>query len=296
MDAASGFDPGTYDIAVPLILLAIMISMGMELALADFRRVAEMPRAALVGLAGQMLALPVVGLAFAHWPGFPPEIAVGIVIITACPGGATSNVFSYLAGANVALSLTLTALSSVLCFATIPFWIDLGISLVGGGLETRDEPLSLPFRRTALQVFAVTLLPVSIGMAIRARRPGFSERVRVPLRRAMALLMVVALVLILGREWASVVRDLERSAIAALVFVSAMLAASYATARASRIDERDAFTISIEVGLQNGALAMTIVLVLLERPELIVFPGAYAVLAFVPVAVWTVAMRWRIGR
>jgi BASS family bile acid:Na+ symporter len=283
-----------YEALVPVLLLAIMISMGMELVLADFRRVLEMPRATLVGLAGQMIALPGLGLAFAHWPGFSPEIAIGIVILTACPGGATSNVFSYLARANVALSVTLTSLSSALCFVTIPLWINLGIDLFGSGMAAEGDTLRLPVGRTVVQLFVVTLLPVAIGMGIRSRWPVFSARVRTPLRRSMAVLMGLALVIIIGSEWRSVAENLETAAGAAVVFVSGMLLAAYALARTSRLAERDAFTISIEVGLQNGALATMIVVNLLARPELIAFPGTYAVLSFVPVSLWTLAMRRRI--
>lgn len=287
-----------YDVAVPLILLVIMVSMGMELSLDDFRRVVEMPRATAVGLAGQMGLLPLSALAFAHWPGFEPSIAMGIVIVAACPGGATSNLFSYLARANVALSVTLTTLSSTLCFVTIPFWIGLGLRLFldpqGGTSEGGLAPIDLPAGRMVVQLFVLTLLPVAIGMGIRARFPEASDRVRVPLRRAMTALMAVALAFILAREWASVARDLREASAAALVLVTGMLGASWALARACRLDDRDAFTVSIEVGLQNGALATTVVVALLGRPELVVFPGAYAVLSFGPVVAWTWAMRRRV--
>jgi len=283
-----------YEVAVPAILLAIMISMGMELSLADFRRVVEMPRATLIGLAGQMLLLPVAGLAFAHWPGFTPTIAMGIVIVTACPGGATSNLFSYLARANVALSVTLTSLSSTLCFVTIPFWIGLGLDLFLNEAGGEAAPIDLPVARMIVQLFVLTLLPVSVGMGIRARWPEFSERIRTRLRRAMTALMAGALVIIVGSEWETVVRDLRDASAGALLLVTGMLLVSYAGARASRLDDRDAFTISIEVGLQNGALATTVVVALLERPELVVFPGAYAVLSFIPVVAWTFVMRRRV--
>ncbi len=283
-----------YEVAVPAILLAIMISMGMELSLADFRRVVEMPRATLIGLAGQMLLLPVAGLAFAHWPGFTPTIAMGIVIVAACPGGATSNLFSYLARANVALSVTLTSLSSTLCFVTIPFWIGLGLDLFLNEAGGETAPIDLPVGRMVVQLFVLTLLPVAIGMGIRARWPEFSARIRTRLRRAMTALMAGALVIIVGSEWESVVRDLRDASAAALMLVTGMLLVSYAGARASQLDDRDAFTISIEVGLQNGALATTVVVALLERPELVVFPGAYAVLSFIPVVAWTFFMRRRV--
>ena len=295
MNEASELGGRWYDLAVPLILLIMMISMGTELVVADFKRVLEMPRATLVGLTGQMLVLPLVGLAFAHWPGFSPAVAVGIVIITACPGGATSNIFSYLARANVALSVTLTSLSSVACFATIPFWIGLGLERFGGALASGEAAVELPFTRTAIQLFLVTLLPVSIGMGVRARWPDFCARVRVPLRRSMASLMTVAIVIIVGSEWEEVARNLGASTVAAFVLVIVMLTLAHTAARALRIESRDAFTIAIEVGLQNGALASMIVLNLLHRPEFIVFPGAYAIFSLFPVAGFTWMRRRRLA-
>ncbi len=294
METTSAVGGAWYELVVPPILLVIMVCMGMELVLADFRRVVAAPRSALIGLLGQMLLLPAVGLAYAYGPCFAPEIAIGIVIITACPGGATSNIFSYLARANIALSITLTSLSSALCFATIPLWINVGLTLFGAGDDPTAPAVRLPVVRTVVQLFVVTLLPVAIGMGIRARFPAASDRVRVPLRRSMAVLMVVAVGLIVGSEWEKVVAHLEQSAAAALLLVTGMLALAYALARAARLEDRDAFTISIEVGLQNGALATLVVVNLLERPELIVFPGTYAVLSFFPVAAWTLAMRRRI--
>lgn len=296
MEAAAGIEGNWYELAVPVILLLIMICMGMELVLADFRRVIKMPRATIVGLFGQMILLPATGIVLAHWPGLATEIVLGIVIITACPGGAPSNIFSYLARANIALSVTLTSLSSVLCFATIPLWINLGIELFGGGSEAGGAPVRLPLGRSIVQLFVVTLLPVAIGMGIRSRWPALADRIRVPLRRSMALLMAAAIVIIVASEWENVVDNLETSAGSALLLVSAMLGAAYALARSSGLDERDAFTISIEVGLQNAALATMIVVNLLGRPELLIFPGTYAVVSFVPVSAWTLAMRRRFGR
>ena len=293
MNEASELSGRWYDLVVPVIILVMMIAMGTELRLADFKRMFEMPRATLVGLAGQMIVLPLVGLGFAHWPGFSPEVAIGIIIITACPGGATSNVFSYLARANVALSVTLTSLSSVLCFVTIPLWIGLGLDLFGASIGSRTDAIELPFVRTALQLFIITILPISIGMLIRARRPELCEKLRNPLRRATAGLMAVTIVVVVGSEWENVLRDLKMATAAALVLVVGMLALSHLAARAARLGQRDAFTIAIEVSLQNGALATMIPLSILKMPELIIFPGAYALVAMIPVAAFTALMRYR---
>jgi len=287
MESASSFGENWYDLLIPISLLVIMICMGMELVLADFKRVVQMPRAVLVGLAGQMIFLPSVGLAFAHWPGLTPEIAIGVVIITACPGGATSNVFSYLARANIALSVALTSLSSAICFVTIPLWINLAIDVFGADMAMGAGTLRLPVGRTIVQLFVVTLLPVAIGMAIRARWPAQSDRLRTPLRRGMVILMGAAIVSIVASEWETLVRDFETAAVAALGLVTGMLGLTYVLARASRLGKHDAFTVSIEVGLQNGALATMIVVTLLERPEILIFPGTYAVLSLIPVFVWT---------
>ena len=290
MGGVADFGGNWWDLAVPVLLLFMMISMGTELTLADFARVVEMPKAVLVGLVGQLVVLPLVGLAYASWPGFSPAVAVGIVIIAACPGGATSNIFSYLARANVALSVTLTSLSSVLCFATIPFWIDLGLDAFGSELSGGGQ-VELPFTATAIQLLVVTLVPIGLGMLFRAQRPELCERIRPRLRRASAILMAVAITVIVGSEWEGVLRDSGPASLAALALVCTMLALAHGAGRAARLEPRDAFTIAIEVGLQNGALATMIVVSILKRPELIVFPGAYALISFLPVAAFTAWMR-----
>ena len=292
----SGAETGgdAWALAVPVLLLVIMACMGMELQWADFRRVREVPRAALVGLLGQMVALPLVGLAISSWPGLSPTIAVGVLLLTACPGGSTSNIFSYLAGANVALSVTLTALSSTLCFFTIPFWLRVAVDRFGTSLEL-GPPGGLPVVPMIAQLFVVTLLPIAIGMAVRASWPEWSERVRLPLRRAATGLMAGAIVLIVGSEWSSVLEHFRSAAGLALTLVITTLASGYLASRAAGLELRDAFTLSIEIGLQNGALATMIIVSLLGQRELIVFPGTYAVLSLVPVALWTLWMRRRIG-
>lgn len=293
MNPTTDVDGSIYPFVVPVLLLVIMICMGMELVRDDFRRIRAQPRPVLVGLLGQLVLLPLAGLLFAQWSGFSAEIAIGIVIIAACPGGTTSNIFSYLARANLALSVSLTALSSMLCFVAIPVWLNLAISIHGADLELGPTSVQLPFGATVAQLFVVTLLPVLIGMALRARWPQWSNRVRAPLRSFTAALMGGAIVLILGSEWENLVEHFESASLAALVLVTATLTMGYGIARAGRLDERDSFTISIEVGLQNGALATMIVVTVLERAELIVFPGTYVVLSLVPVSIWTLIMRRR---
>jgi BASS family bile acid:Na+ symporter len=274
-------------ILVPVMLLFVMTSMGLELSLADFRRVAQYPKATAVGLVGQMMVLPLLGFAFASLLNLSPPLAVGVVIITACPGGAPSNIFAYLAGANIPLSVTMTALSSVLTVITIPLWVNLGLETFIG--EAAD--LRLPFARTFGQLFAVSILPVSIGMVIRARYPDWATKMRPKLKPIVVVGFVVATALIVIAQWEVLVRDFAVAVRSALALVVLAIVIAFAMARAVRLDNRDSFTISIEVGLQNGALATMIITNLLQRPELLIFPGAYALLAIFPVGLWTLGFR-----
>jgi BASS family bile acid:Na+ symporter len=276
-------------LAVPILLVVIMTSMGLELTPADFRRVVEMPKPVIVGLLGQLVLLPLLGLAFAEILGLSPELAVGVAIITACPGGAPSNIFSYLARANIALSVTLTALSSVATLATIPFWVNVGLSRFMGD----QQAFSLPIGQTMAQLFAVALLPVALGMLARARRPDWAAWLRPRLRPAIAVLFATAAVLIVTTQWETLKRDIAVAMPASIALCLIALALAFALARTAGLVQRDAFTVSIEVGLQNGALGSMIAINLLKRPDLVVFPGAYALLAFVPVALWTIVWRRR---
>ncbi len=275
-------------ITVPIALVIMMISMGTELKLADFRRIIELPKPILVGLTGQLLWLPILGIAFAKFSGLNRDLALGVVIITACPGGAPSNIFTYLGRGNVALSVSLTAISSVVTIVSIPFWIRIGSDILFGESSTTE----LPVLRTMAQLLGVALIPVAIGMWIRSRNPEAAKRWRPRLRRAVAILMVVVTTLIVASLWEEVVRDFSVAVPSSLLLVVLAIASAFAIGMFSRLDRRDAFTISIEVGLQNGALATMIVVNLLERPELLIFPGAYAMLAFFPIGAWVGAWRF----
>jgi BASS family bile acid:Na+ symporter len=274
-------------LVVPLLLIIIMISMGLELSVTDFTRIARMPRSVLVGLAGQLVLLPLLGLAFAGMTSMRPELAAGVVIITACPGGAPSNIFTYLAGANIALSITLTAVSSVLTIVTLPLWVSLGLELFVGD----DAQVRLPLLPTIGQLMLITLLPVAAGMLLRARRPELTERWRPRVKQMMAVVLVAATSLIVWSQWEHISRDFAECARESLSLVVIALLCAYGFAKLMGLDGRDSFTISVEVGLQNGALAALIITNLLQRPDLLVLPGTYALLAFAPVAAWTFAYR-----
>lgn len=278
-------------------LVLIMVAMGLDLRLADFRRVASQPKAAAVGLLGQLVLLPLLGFAFALAPGrvpglgapLAPELAVGIAVIVACPGSAPSNVFTYLGRGNTALSISLTAVSSLVTIVTIPLWVNLALATFQG----ESNPFRLPLGRTVLQLGSVTLLPIGIGMLLRARSPAAADALKAVLRRAVPWLFGLVLGMIAFTQWEHFERNLPVAGPMAALLVCVALAAAYGASKLAGLDRRDAFTVSIEVGLQNGALASLVVVNLLGRPEFMVFPGVYALLAAVPVTAWVTWFRAR---
>jgi len=271
-------------ILLPILLVGVMISIGLELIADDFRRVFEMPRAVVVGSTGQLALLPLLGLAFAAALGLPPPLAIGVVILTACPGSAPSNAFTFMGRGNLPLSISLTAISSVVTAVTLPLWVGLALRLYGSA-ET-DAP-EMPIGPAIGQLLALTAVPVGIGMLLRARAPRLAARAKPHLRRGIVAAMSFAIVGLVYLGRAAIARDLASAGSSALGLSLLALALGYAWARLARLDARDRFTVSIEIGLQNGALASLVVINLLQRPEWIVFPGAYALLSLAPVSLWT---------
>ena len=177
-------------VALPVALFAVLFGMGLSLVPEDFRRVLRHPKAKLVGLTCQLVMLPVIAFALALLFRLPGELAVGLMVIAACPGGATSNVITNLSKGDTALSVTLTAISSMVCVFTIP-WI------VGWSMEwfmDGSAAVQLPFWKTLGQLTAVTILPIVCGMALRGARPTLAQR----LERPAAVFALVFLALIIA--------------------------------------------------------------------------------------------------
>ena len=158
-------------------IFSLMFSIGIGLSVQDFLYVIRKPKAALVGLTGQIILLPLVGALIAIVFRLDPHIAIGLMIIAACPGGATSNAFSVLVKGDLALSISLTAMSSLLAFITLPLIINLSLVFFDYG----DGTVTLSFIDSAKQLFFTTALPVLLGMVCRFYFPQFSRRISKPI-------------------------------------------------------------------------------------------------------------------
>ncbi len=261
----------------PAILATLMLGMGMTLSPADFKRVAVFPKAALVGLASQVLLLPLLGwLIVSIWP-LPTVIAVGVMIVAACPGGATSNLITYFSRGDVALSITLTALSSVVTVFSIPLIINAALTYFTG----EGQDIQLPVLKTILQIITLTVLPVSIGMAVSSFFPRFARWFEKPMSWISALFIVLAVVLIVLviQQRGSVWDFVAQAGPVVLALNVASLSLGFLIGKLLKLPVSQAITIAIETGIQNGTLGITIASspFLLNRPEMAVPAAVYGI-------------------
>lgn len=241
------------DVLLPLSLAFIMFSLGLGLVPDDFRRVVQQPRAFLVGLVGQMVVLPVMALALAVGLGLPPALAVGLMILAFSPGGVSSNLLTKLARGDMALSISLTAVTSVLSIVTVPLLVT---AAMHGFLGAAAPELSVA--RLGLSVGALVSVPVGLGMSLRALRPAMADRLEGPSGRVangLFLLMVAGAV---GSEWRTLVDHVATLGPAVLLLNSTMLAVGYGSGQAFGLGRARSTTLAIEVGIQNATLGITI--------------------------------------
>lgn len=251
-------------------LVAMMFAMGLGLTLGDFSRVLRNPLAAAVGLGGQILVLPLVAIAIIAMIQPSPWVAVGLMVIAACPGGATSNAFSFMAKGDVALSISLTAISGVCAFITTPLIVSIGAQMFGEG----DARVSLSFLDTSLRILLTTALPVSLGMAARAN-------IALPWERISRWIFGIGLLAVLGPSGRIIFNNAEMmanslgsAAIGAVALNVSMMTIGFAMAALARLPNTQRRTISIEIGIQNFALAVVIIMSILKDPRFLV-PGLF---------------------
>lgn len=262
---------------LPLALGVIMLGLGLSLTLADFRRVVVYPRAVFIGLACQMLILPAVCFGIARGFGLPPELAVGLMLLAASPGGATANLFSHLAKGDVALNITLTAVNSLLSLFALPFIVNLSLeAFMGAG-----KAIPLQFDKV-IQVFAIVLIPVSIGMLVRAKKPAVANRLDKPVRILSAVFLLLVIVSAVLKERANLGEFFRQVGLAALAFNLASMTVGYFVPLLARVERRQAIAIGMEIGIHNGTLAIAIASspLLLNNSTMAIPPAIYSLIMF----------------
>lgn len=264
------------ELFLPLALAVIMFGMGLSLTLTDFKRILIYPKAVTIGLLNQIVLLPVIAFLIAKGLGLTPELAVGLMILAACPGGATSNLITHLAKGDSALSITLTAFSSLITVVTIPFIVNFSIGhFIPGGEEQKLEIFG-----TVVAVLAITIIPVAIGMLVLKKAPSLAQRLEKPFRQFSTVFFVLIVVAAFVKEKDNLVQFFIDAGPATLALNLATLGLGYGIAKLAGLNFRQGLTIAVESGIQNGTLGITIAATLIVNSVMTIPSAIYSLIMF----------------
>jgi bile acid:Na+ symporter, BASS family len=268
-------------LGLPIALAIIMLGLGLHLTIDDFKRVIQRPKAVLIGLGCQMLILPVICFFIAKGFGLAPALAVGMMLLATSPGGTSANLYSHLFKGDVALNISLTAINSVLAIVTIPFFVNFAMEqFVGTG-----QFIPLQFKKV-LEVIAIVLIPVLIGMVVNAKLPSFARSMDKPVKIASAGILFILVLVILLRERANVPSYFAQVGLPALIFNLFSLLIGYYAGKIGKLSEGESRAIAFEIGVHNGTLAIYLALVVLANNDMAVPAAIYSLIMFVTAAVF----------
>jgi bile acid:Na+ symporter, BASS family len=273
-------DSALTTVGLPVALGIIMLGLGLSLTLDDFRRVARHPKAVGIALVCQLLVLPAVAFGLVRLFDLPALLGIGLMLLAASPGGTSANLYSHLFRGDVALNVTLTAVNSVLAIVTLPLITNLAIAWYG-----LEDSVSLQFGKV-VEVFAVVLVPVALGMLLRARAPRVAARADKPVRIGSAVILGVLVLGILLDQREDVGGYLADVGVVSALFCATSLVVGYVVPRALGVRDSEAVACSMEIGVHNGTLAIYVAVEVLGETEMSVPAAVYSVFMFVFAALW----------
>lgn len=266
---------------LPVALGIIMLGLGLSLTLDDFKRVAQYPKAVTVALLCQMIVLPALCFGLVIISGLDPALGVGMMLLAASPGGATANLYSHLSKGDVALNITLTAINSILTLFTLPLIVNLSLNYF---MES-GQYVPVQFAKV-IEVFAIVLIPVSLGMLIKKHWPNFAQTMDKPVKIASALILIILIVSVTIREKQVLADYAGTLLLPVLLFNVLSMAIGYYIPRMLSIDKRQSIAIGMEIGIHNGTLAIYIALNVLANSTMSVPPAIYSLLMFFTAAIF----------
>ncbi len=271
-----------FSILLPMALVVIMLGLGLSLTVADFRKVISRPKPVVVALICQTLILPVICFGIVYASALPAAVAVGMMLLAASPGGSSANLYSHLAGGDVALNITLTTINTVLALATLPIIVNFSLMFFYG--EGKVIPLQID---KVLQVFALVLIPVAIGMFVRNRYGALAIALDRPVKILSSLFLAGIVLVALIQEWSTLLTWGPVIGVATLAFNLISLAIGYGVPRLMRLERRQAIAICMEVGIHNSTLVIAIAMspTLLNNSEMAIPPAIYGLIAYVTAAI-----------
>ena len=261
---------------LPIALGVIMLGLGLSLTVADFTRVVRFPKAIIVGLTMQMVVLTSICFVITILFKLPPELAVGMMLLAAAPGGATANIYSHLAHGDVALNITLTAINSLLSLFALPFIVSFSLQYFMGA----NQYVPPPFKKI-IEVGLIILVPVIIGMLVRHRFSVFADKCEKPIRIFSVLLLASLVVAALAQQWQVLMQYAAQVGLACIVFNVVSMAIGYRVPLALKLPEKQAIAIAMEIGIHNGTLAIFIALTVLNNGTMSIPAAIYSLVMFV---------------
>jgi BASS family bile acid:Na+ symporter len=279
------------NVLLPLALGVVMLGLGLSLTVADFARVLRYPRAVLVGLFTQTIVLVTVAYLFARLFSLPPELAVGMMLLAASPGGATANIYSHLARGDVALNITLTAINSALALVTLPLIVNAAL----GHFLGQDQYVPPPTRKV-IEVAAIIVIPVLVGMALRAGSTRLAARLEKPIRIFAVVVLAAVILAAIAAEWERLPGFIAAVGAACLAFNLSSMGIGYALPRMLRLPREQSSAISMEIGIHNGTLAIFIALNVLQDARMSIPAAVYSIIMFVTAGAFTLWLNRRSPR
>lgn len=266
---------------LPAALGIIMLGLGLSLSIDDFKRVVKYPKAMMVGLICQMILLPVLCFGLVIIFGLPSELSVGLMLLSASPGGPTANLYSHLAKGDVALNISLTAVNSLLTLFTLPFIVNFSIHYF---MES-SQIIPMQFGKI-IEVFMIVLIPVSLGMLIHAKNKNISTKLEKPVKILSAIFLVLIIAGAIIKEKSNVVTYFQVVGFAALAFNVLSMAIGYFVPLVMNIQRKQAISIGMEIGIHNGTLAIYIALSVLNNSAMSIPPAIYSLIMFFTAALF----------
>ena len=280
------------DLLLPVALGIIMFGLGLSLTLEDFKRVARYPLAVSFGLLLQVVILPFAAFAIAVALKLSPNHAISLMLLAASPGGATANIYSHLAKGDVALNITLTAVNSILCLISLPIVLNLSLDYFLGAGQYVPPPL-----RKIIEVGAIILVPVIIGMFVRSRSAAFAQKAEKPIKLFSVLILGILILAAIWLERRTLLDSIIAVGLACILFNLVSMASGYFLPRALNLPDRQATAIAMEIGVHNTALAIYIALNVLNNSAASIVPGVYTLAMYASATAFAIysARRMRQG-
>ena len=270
-------------VGLPISLALIMLSLGLTTRLDLFISQVSKPRATLTGLLAQLCLVPLLALGIVILLDMPPALATGLMILSFCPGGVTSNWFSHMSRANVPLSISLTVIASLITPFTIPLLSELALQWQ----MEENRAVEIPLGLTMMRLFVISVIPVVLGVVLRTRFEILSQRLQPVVYRLATGLFMCVIAGIIIQQWVRLPDLLAQAGTASMCVILAGMLAGTLLARAMQLSKRDQHTITIEVGMQNGGMALVVTQNVLQSAELSIVPVIYGLIMLLPIYLYS---------